>query len=56
MVWYALGFGLMILILQGLVPAVFHEIEATAIAFLRGAQVSAEAATQFAAAAGAIAH
>ena len=50
----ALGLGLTILVLQGLVPAVFSEIEATALALLNGAQVSIDIATQVAASADAV--
>ncbi|MGB4076736.1 MAG: hypothetical protein WBK28_03475 [Minisyncoccia bacterium] len=51
----ALGLLLTILVLQGMVPKIFHEIEATILALLHGAQISIEAATQLAAIAGTLA-
>lgn len=48
----ALGLGVAILVLQSLTPVLFKEMEHTAILFLRGAQVSASAATDLAASAG----
>ena len=50
----ALGLGLTILVLQSLVPAIFHEIEGTTIAVLQGAQISIHAATLLAGAAGSL--
>ncbi len=48
----AIGLGIVIIVLKLLLPGVLSEIEATAIAFLRGAQVSASVATDLAASAG----
>lgn len=48
----ALGLGIAIIVLKLLLPGVLSEIEATAIAFLQGAQVSASVATDLAASAG----
>jgi len=50
----AIGLGICILVLKFLVPTVLTEAEATAIAFLKGAQVSASVATDLAASAGSI--
>jgi hypothetical protein len=47
----ALGLGMMIIVLEYLVPTVFSEIVKTAIAFLQGAQISISAASQLASAA-----
>jgi hypothetical protein len=49
---HALGLAVLILILGWLVPDVLAEGEATIVAFLRGARVSAEVATELAASAG----
>lgn len=48
----AIGLGIGIIVLKLLLPNVLTEIEHTAVAFLRGAQVSAEVATDLAASAG----
>lgn len=48
----AIGLGICILVLRFLVPTVLSEAENTAIAFLKGAQVSAQVATDLAASAG----
>lgn len=45
----AIGLGLTILILKALVPEIFSHIEGTAIAFLKGAELSATVASQLAA-------
>lgn len=45
---HAVGLAVLILILGWLVPDVLAEGEATAVAFLRGARVSAEVATEVA--------
>lgn len=50
-IFQALGLGVLILILQSLAPAVLTQIESTTLAFLRGAEVSAVAATSLAASA-----
>lgn len=50
----AIGLGICILVLKFLVPNVLSEAERTAIAFLKGAQVSASVATDLAASAGSI--
>lgn len=50
-IFAAIGLGVLVLILQWFVPAIWTELEATVIAFLRGARVSAEIATQVAASA-----
>jgi hypothetical protein len=47
----ALGLGVLILVLQSSLPNVLTQAEATTLAFLRGAEVSAAAATTMAAAA-----
>ena len=51
-IFSALGIGVLILVLGWLVPNVLAELEATVIAFLRGARVSADAAAAIAATAG----
>ncbi len=53
-IFSAVGLGIAIMVLNVLMPPVFTEIETTAIALLRGAQVSVEAATQIAASAATI--
>jgi hypothetical protein len=50
-IFRAIGFGVLIITLRLLMPAVLEEGEQTAIAFLRGAHVSADAATSIAASA-----
>ena len=47
----ALGLGLAILVLKALAPAIMTHIESTAIAFLSGAETSAQTATSLAASA-----
>ncbi len=47
----AIGLGILILVLQFLAPAVFTQAQATTIAILRGAEVSANAASNLAASA-----
>lgn len=44
-IFQALGLGILILVLQSLAPAVLHQTEATLLAFLRGAELSANRAT-----------
>jgi hypothetical protein len=44
-IFRAIGLGILIVILGFLVPEVLHEAERTAVLFLRGAGVSATAAT-----------
>lgn len=51
-IFRALGLGVLILVLGWLVPNVLTELEATIIAFLHGARVSAEVAANIAASAG----
>ena len=51
-IFHALGLGVLILILGWLVPNVLSELEATVIAFLHGARVSADVAATLAASAG----
>lgn len=51
-IFKAIGLGILILVLQSLAPAVFSQLEATALAFLKGAEVSATVATSLAASAG----
>lgn len=51
-VFRALGLGIAIIVLKILLPGVLSEIEDTAIAFLRGARVSASVASDLAASAG----
>ncbi|HWH07116.1 MAG TPA: hypothetical protein VNU47_01140 [Candidatus Paceibacterota bacterium] len=48
----ALGLGVGIIVLKLLTPALFSELETTAILFLDGAQVSAQTATSLAASVG----
>ncbi len=48
----ALGFGIAITIISLAMPKVFVEIQTTALAFLHGAEVSADVATSVVAAAG----
>jgi len=50
----AIGFGIMLIILRVLMHPVFVELEATAVTFLRGAQISADVASQLAASAASI--
>lgn len=50
-IFQALGLGVLILVLQSLVPTVLTQLESTTLAFLRGAEVSAVAATYLAASA-----
>lgn len=52
-IFSALGLGLLIIVLKMLVPAIFAQLSSTIIAFLHGAQVSADVATQLAASAAA---
>lgn len=47
----ALGFGVALLVLKFLVPAVFDQLERTVIAFLAGAEMVVNSATNLAAAA-----
>ena len=51
----AIGLGLTLIILQVLTPVIFGELQNTALAFLHGAQVSANVASQIAASAGSVA-
>ncbi|MDB5264818.1 MAG: hypothetical protein JWN64_389 [Parcubacteria group bacterium] len=48
----ALGLGVVIIVLKVLTPQIFSELQGTAIAFLHGAHVSADMATDLAASAG----
>jgi hypothetical protein len=50
-VFQAIGLGIAIIVLKVLTPQVFGAIERTALAFLEGATVSAEVATDVAASA-----
>ncbi len=50
----AIGLGVLILVLKFLVPTIFTEVEATVIAFLHGARISADVAANLAASAGSI--
>jgi hypothetical protein len=50
-IFQAIGLGVLILVLKFLVPAIFTEVEATVIAFLHGARVSADVASSLAASA-----
>lgn len=50
-IFKAIGLGILILVLQSLVPTFFSQLEATTLAFLRGAEVSANVATGLAASA-----
>ncbi|MFZ1987480.1 MAG: hypothetical protein WAV21_00380 [Minisyncoccia bacterium] len=49
----AIGFGLLLITLKVLAHPIFEQLQATIIAFLHGAEVSASIATQLAASAGA---
>lgn len=51
-IFKALGLGILLLVLQCFLPAVLHQAEATILAFLRGAEVSANQATNLAASVG----
>lgn len=51
-IFRALGLLVLILVLQSMVPAIWSELEATIIAFLHGARISAGVATSIAASAG----
>jgi len=53
-IFSAIGFGLMLIILSTFMHPVFVELERTAIAFLTGARISAEAAAQIAGSAASI--
>ena len=53
-IFSAVGLGIALIVLNVLMHPVFTEMEATAIAVLRGAQVSVEAATELAASAATI--
>ncbi len=48
-IFQAVGFGILIITLRVLVPAIFAQLETTIIAFLHGAQISATIASQLAA-------
>ncbi len=50
----AIGLGVTIIVLKTLVPAIFAQLSATIIAFLHGAELSANAASQLAASAQAL--
>jgi hypothetical protein len=52
-VWNAIGIGIFILVLKCLAPAVLSQGESTATSFLKGAEVSAQVASGYAAAAAA---
>ena len=49
----AIGLGILIIMLKMLVPAIFAQLSSTIIAFLHGAQVSADVASGLAASAAA---
>jgi len=53
-IFQVIGLALLIIVLKILVPAIFGQIETTVIAFLHGAQISADIASKLAASAGAI--
>ena len=53
-VTHALGLGFALIVLQLLAPEVLLALKATAIAFLKGAEVSATVATDLAASAGSV--
>lgn len=50
-IFKAIGLGILILVLQTSAPKVLHQLETTTLAFLRGAEISANAATNLAASA-----
>jgi hypothetical protein len=53
-IFQAIGLGILILVLKWLVPAIFVALQTTILAFLHGATVSADIATQLAASAGTV--
>lgn len=48
-IFKAIGLGILILVLQTSAPKVLHQLETTTLAFLLGAEISANAATNLAA-------
>lgn len=52
-IFRAIGLGVLIIVLKFLVPSIWNELEAVIIAFLHGARVSADLATNLAGAGGA---
>lgn len=48
-IFRAIGFGIFIIVVRVLIPAVFTEGQNTAVSFLHGARISADAASQTAA-------
>ncbi len=50
-IFQAIGLGILILILQSSAPSVLRQAETTILAFLRGAEISANTATSLASAA-----
>ncbi|KND50471.1 MAG: hypothetical protein AB202_02335 [Parcubacteria bacterium C7867-007] len=53
-IFRALGLGILILILQLLVPTIFLQLQSTIIAFLNAAEISATVGSQLAGSAGSI--
>ena len=53
-IFKAIGLGILILVLQSLVPTIFSQLQATTLAFLKGAEVSATVATGLAASAASV--
>lgn len=53
-IFSAIGLGILIIVLKMLVPTIFAALQTTIIAFLSGATVSANVASQLAASAGTI--
>jgi hypothetical protein len=50
-IFSALGLAVLIIVLKTLVPSIFAQLSSTIIAFLHGAQVSADIASQLSASA-----
>ena len=53
-VWNAIGIGVLIVLLRLLAPAVLTQGESTAVSFLKGAEVSANVASSYAASSAAL--
>jgi hypothetical protein len=51
-IFQSIGLAVLIIVLKFLVPAIWSELEATVIAFLHGARISADIASGIAASAG----
>jgi hypothetical protein len=53
-IWNAIGLGVLIIVLRLLAPTVLTQGESTAVSFLKGAEVSAQVASSYAAQAAAL--